>query len=74
MKNKVDINDYRNEIAGLREMIGNIEAEEKQPVEVKAQVPTGTVQKDFNAKEVAKLKEMIEKFPGLNETVQKIVK
>ena len=36
MKNKVDINDYRNEIASLREMIGNIEQEDKHPVEVKA--------------------------------------
>ena len=69
MKNKVDINDFKNEIAGLREMIGNIEQEEKHPVEVQAQVPSGTVQKDFNAKEVAKLKEIIEKFPGLNENV-----
>lgn len=39
MKNKVDIKDFKNEVASLREMIGNIEHEEKAPLEVKADVP-----------------------------------
>lgn len=73
MKNKVDISDFKNEIAGLREMIGNIEADDKNPIDVQAQVPTQNVQKDFNSKEVAKLKEIIQKFPGVDETVQKIL-
>ena len=59
MKNKVDIQDFRNELASLREMIGNIEAEEKPQIEVKASLPTHEKERDFNSKEIAKLKEII---------------
>lgn len=47
MKNKLDISDFndqianfKNELLGLREMIGNIEADERKPLEVKASLPT----------------------------------
>ena len=55
-------------------MIGNIEVDEKKPIEVKASLPTSQAQKDFTSKEVAKLKEMIEKFPGIQEHIEKILK
>ena len=42
MEDKADVTEMRNEIARLREMLGNLDADEKTTIEIRNQ-PTGSV-------------------------------
>jgi len=69
MKLKVDKNDFDNHIMSIREMIGNLDQEEK-ATEIKIKGGNGSdKQTQFNAKEVQQIKNMIEKFPSHDESI-----
>lgn len=69
MKLKVDKNDFDNHIMSIREMIGNLDQEEK-ATEIKIKGGNGAEkQEQFNAKEVQQIKNMIEKFPSHDESI-----
>ena len=65
---KVDLNDFKNEIASLRSMIGELDAEDKKN-SMKTQMPSGGGQgaDKFSADEMKKLRDMMGKFPSIEE-------
>ena len=65
MEEKVDKQDFLNEIAALRAMIGEIDKEDKKKPKIQTVItPT---QAAFNSKEVSKIKEMMERMPAIED-------
>lgn len=76
IKDKVDCDMFDNEIAALREMIGNIEPDETKPIQVTS-APSGPPKvtgPQFSTKDMNRIKELLEKFPGMEESIGKITK
>ncbi len=62
LQNKVDNDIFENEIAALRNMIGNIDQEDRTNIQIQTPVAVQPTL-PFSIKEIASLKTMIEKFP-----------
>ncbi len=54
-------------------MIGNMESDEKTKIKT-TKVPNSSNANNFNAKEIAKLKEVMEKFPNLEDSINRLLK
>jgi hypothetical protein len=75
LKNKVDCDTFKNEVAALRELIGNTvpdEAENKTQIDPTALANNTANQ--LNSQETKKLKELLDKFPSIEELIQKLLK
>lgn len=74
MKDKLDRHEFDNEMAMIREMIGNIEADDRSNIKVK-NIPGGSGHGgQFTAEEVKQLKSIIQKFPSLEEMIASITR
>lgn len=76
MTNKLDCDTFDNEVASLREMIGNIEPDDAKPIIVGAPILPKPVQNvnQFTTKDVNRIKEMLDKFPSIEELLNKLLK
>ena len=78
MNEKVDCDSFDNELMAIREMIGNLEpGEENKHVEVTTQVLAAAPKErgpNISSKDLNRIREVIEKFPGVEETLGKISK
>lgn len=63
MSNKIDCDVFDNEIAAMRELIGNLESDNKGSKLPSQSVISASNTSQFNSKEVNKIKEMLERFP-----------
>jgi hypothetical protein len=75
LKNKVDSDTFKNEVAALRELIGNTVPDE---AENKTQIDPTTLANNtanqLNSQETKKLRELLDKFPSIEELIQKLLK
>ena len=64
---------FDNEVASLRELIGNLEDEDKaSKVLVQSGINTTRVVQ-LSSVEITKIKELLEKFPSMEELMQKLL-
>lgn len=76
LTNKVDCDTFDNENASLREMIGNMEPDDAKPIIVRTNnlpKPVHNVSQ-FSTKDVNRIKEMLDKFPSIEELLNKLLK
>ncbi|CDW76993.1 UNKNOWN [Stylonychia lemnae] len=73
MENKLDKIDFANEVARLREMIGNSVVEDK-GTKVKVTGPQGHSQSGLTSAEIAQLRQILEKFPQMESSINSILK
>lgn len=69
IKNKVDCDVYDNEIASIREMIGNIDEGAKPSATIATSAPVLKPSgPQLSTKDLNRIKEILEKFPSVEET------
>lgn len=73
INDKLDCDVFDNEIAALRAMIGNMD--DKQPTSIQTTAPVARpAGPSLSTKDLNRIKEILEKFPSIEETQQKILK
>jgi hypothetical protein len=72
MQNKIDCDVFDNELAGLRELIGNIEVDDKAKPTLHTQSKPSLRGETLNSKEVQALKDMLVRFPQIEDSFSKI--
>jgi hypothetical protein len=73
---KVDCDMFDNEVASLREMIGNMEPDESNIIKIdkpNLPKPIQTVAQ-FSTKDVNRIKDLLERFPSIEELLNKLLK
>lgn len=75
IKNKLDCDVFDNEISSLRELLGNLESEPLKSGTVTTSAPVARQSgPQISTKDMNRIKEILEKFPGVEELQQKILK
>jgi chromosome segregation ATPase len=74
INDKVDCDTFDNEIAALRAMIGNMDDGKGSQIQLSQAPPPRPAGPQLSTKDLNKIKEILEKFPGMEETQAKILK